>query len=221
MEVAAGDRLSDLTLETFTSLLASEAAVPGGGSASAVAGALGSALIAMVAALSRNRPKYERYRETLERVEQAAENGRQRFLALADEDAVAYGRFMEARRLPRDTEAQATARDAAVDEAARASIAAPLAIVRLCEQVVVEAQALAGRSNLNAASDLEVGTLLLEAAARGAAANVLINVPALSDAAFGGAATAEADGLVRSIQQMAERVRETVAGGDLRDPEEA
>ena len=78
---------------------------------------------------------------------------------------------------------------------------------------------MAGRSNLNAASDLEVAARLAAAAARGAAANVLINLPMVGDEHYAGAATAAVDGMLDSIERAAAIVAEIVGGGGLREPE--
>ena len=84
-----------------------------------------------------------------------------------------------------------------------------------------EMDSMAGRSNLNAASDLEVGARLAAAAARGAAANVMINLPHVGDERFAGGATATIDGLLRQIDRDMLNVVHRVAGGGLRDPEHA
>jgi formiminotetrahydrofolate cyclodeaminase len=75
-----------------------------------------------------------------------------------------------------------------------------------------------GRSNVNASSDLDVAVLLGEAAARGAAANVLINLPSVDDESFSGEATASAMRLLDSINEIASTVHEGLRSGEPRDP---
>lgn len=216
---AKASPLADLSLEEFTSRLASTAPVPGGGSASAVTASLAAALVSMVAGLSLDRPKYEPYRATLERAREAGEAYRRRFLELADADASAYSGFLAARRLPTGTEDERGRREEAVQETSRAAAEVPLQIVRECRDLAIEVEALAGRSNVNAASDLNVAGLLVEAAARGAGANVLINLPSLGDDGYAGAVTVELELCFKEIQQLVLRVRETVSDDRLRDPE--
>nr|MBA2556262.1 cyclodeaminase/cyclohydrolase family protein [Chloroflexota bacterium] len=96
-------RYADLTLHEFTGLLASSEPVPGGGSASAVAGALAASLLEMVAALSAGRPKYSPYERTIARAALEGARAREAFLELADRDAAAYAAFSAAMKLPHET----------------------------------------------------------------------------------------------------------------------
>jgi formiminotetrahydrofolate cyclodeaminase len=215
----AGSSLSDLTLNEFVDRLASDEPVPGGGSASAVAAALAASLLAMVSRLSLDRPKYEPYRVTVEQALAVADSARRRFLELADEDAAAYGGYIESRKLPKETAEEQQIRDAAMRLAARRSTEAPLATVRECARLMEAIESVAGRSNLNAASDLEVAAQLCNAAARGGAANVLINLPSVGDNRFTGGATSELEGLVHGIDRLMLQVTQLVARGTLRGPE--
>jgi formiminotetrahydrofolate cyclodeaminase len=211
--------LAGLTLSELSERLASAGPVPGGGSASAIVGSLGASLLAMVARLSLDRPKYESYRSTNEHVLSAAEVAREELLRLADDDTAAYGRFAAARRMPKETEEQQQARNEATRAAARESSDVPMSVVRECVGLLEEILSAAGRSNLNAASDLEVAARLAAAAARGAAANVLINLPMVGDERYLGATTAELNGLLEASDRMLAHIVERVAGGVLREPE--
>jgi formiminotetrahydrofolate cyclodeaminase len=210
--------LAQLTLAEFSERLASEDPVPGGGSASAVAGALAASLLCMVARLSLGRPKYEQYRQGNEAALDAAESARRRLLELADADARAYGRYTIARQMPRDTEEQQRIRTLASQAAAREASDVPLAVVRECAALLEMIEAVAGRSNVNAASDLEVGARLAMAGGRGAAANALINLPQVGDERYAGVVTAELGGLLQDMERDLANVTQRVAGGGLRDP---
>jgi glutamate formiminotransferase/formiminotetrahydrofolate cyclodeaminase len=219
--VDSPDDLARLTLAEFTDRLASAEPVPGGGSASAIAGSFAASLLAMVARLSLDRPKYEAYRATNERALAEGDRGRRRLLELADEDAVAYAAFAAARKMPKETEVEQETRDAATRAAARGASDVPLDVVRECSGLLDEIAAMAGRSNLNAASDLEVAARLSIAAAHGAAANVLINLPMVGDEAYAGLTTAELNGLLREADRVLASVAEIVGQGTLREPEAA
>ena len=213
-----GSRFRDHTVDAFVERLASAEPVPGGGSASAVAASLGAGLVAMVASLSEDRPKYADHADLHTAAIAAGRRLADRLLALADEDSAAYAVFSDALKLPRDTEEQQAARKAAMSAAARTASEVPLRCVEACHEVAAWAEALAGRSNRNASSDLEVAGLLAVAGGRGAAANVLVNLPSVDDPGWAGETTLRVDELVDDIERLADRTRQLVRSGDARDP---
>jgi methenyltetrahydrofolate cyclohydrolase len=207
-----------LTLEAFSDRLASADPTPGGGSASAVAASLGASLVAMVAALSMGRPKYEAHAALLEEVAERSRALADRFLSLADEDAAAYGEFSAALKMPRDSEEEQAARKTAIRQSARVAAAVPFQCVEACHELASLAEALAGRSNRNASSDLEVASLLAVAAAKGAGANVVVNLPAIEDDPAAGEMMGRVRELTEEINRLATATRETVRSGVARDP---
>jgi methenyltetrahydrofolate cyclohydrolase len=90
--------------------------------------------------------------------------------------------------------------------------------VEACLELVSTAEALVGRSNVNASSDLNVAALLGNAAARGAAENVLVNLPAVHDDDYAQEMTAKVMGLLDDIEQFAAQVHGGVRDGSAREP---
>jgi formiminotetrahydrofolate cyclodeaminase len=173
--------LAELTVRDLTERLASRAPTPGGGSASALGGALAAALVEMVCELTVGRPEYEDVDPLARQMGTAAGELRTALLAAAEEDAAAYDAVAEARRLPRETDDEKAARRAAIGEASVRATEVPLRVMRLASEVLDLAARMAPIGNRNAISDAGVAALFAASAARGAAFNVAINLPALPE----------------------------------------
>lgn len=202
---------ADLPVRKFLDDLASSAPTPGGGTAAAIAGAMGAALAEMVTALTLAREKYASAHEAMRLIAQAAAAARRELLALASEDAEAYDGVVSARRLPKDTEEQKAHRDERISRANRRAAEVPMRTARAAGSLLERIPELAEKGNPNAASDAGAAALLLEAAVQGALANVEINLPGNPDTAFVNEMRAEAlqlqSGAERLRSQALERVR--------------
>ena len=210
---------ADLTIGQFVERLSSAEPVPGGGAASALAAALGASLVSMVAGLSMGRSKYAAYGATLARADATGRQLTAEFLALSDRDAEAYAGYSAALKLPRETDAQKEARLEAIRAAAKVASDAPWDCVRACLRLAEVAGALAGRSNVNASSDVLVAALLAEAGARGAAENVRINLPSTGDEEYSDAMSRQLDEALHDISALTSRTREIVLSGGPQEPE--
>jgi formiminotetrahydrofolate cyclodeaminase len=171
--------LTDLTLGAFDDEVASVSPAPGGGSAAALAGSIGAALVAMVCRLSLDRDDVVSTDEELSTALEESERLRGRLLELVDEDTAAFNALMEALRMPKADDAQRSARAAALTAAKLGAAVPPFETLTAARQTLTLAASLAGRSNANVASDLGVAVQLGRAAAEGALLNVAINLSTL------------------------------------------
>jgi glutamate formiminotransferase/formiminotetrahydrofolate cyclodeaminase len=179
----AGSRLIDRTVEGFTHEAASESPAPGGGSVSALVGALGASLGAMVANLSAHKRGWD---DRWEEFSDWAERGKglyDRLLVLVDEDTEAFNEILAAHRSPSDTPDEEAAKAAAIELATRRAIEVPLKIMEAAVESFAVLAAMAEHGLESSVSDAGVGALLARAAVRGAGLNVQINTASLEDEA--------------------------------------
>jgi formiminotetrahydrofolate cyclodeaminase len=174
-------RFGDLSISAFLDALASPEPTPGGGTAAAVAGSIGAALLMMVAGLPKTRGNTDTERVQLTEARAALTSVRERLLALADKDADAYDSVVQAYRLPRTSDDEKAARKRAIAEGLRAATDTPLETLRAIAEAAPHARIVAQYGNPSAASDVRVALELLEAAGAGAAANVEANLGGLHD----------------------------------------
>jgi formiminotetrahydrofolate cyclodeaminase len=174
-------RFANQSISAFLDALASPDPTPGGGTAAAVGGALGVALLMMVAGLPRTRGNTDAERVQLGETRAALAGVRDRLLTLADTDTAAYNTVTAAYRLPKNTDEEKAARKQAVQQAMRAATDAPLDILRAVAEAMAHAKLVAALGNPSASSDVRVALELLEAAGAGASANVEINLTTLQD----------------------------------------
>ncbi|HEX6464791.1 MAG TPA: cyclodeaminase/cyclohydrolase family protein [Vicinamibacterales bacterium] len=173
--------LTEHTIHGFLEALRSPNPTPGGGSASALAGAAGASLLAMVAGLPKSRAVTV---EDLERLKAAGERCTALAVdleALVQRDSDAYDMVLAAYRRPKGTEDEKNARAAAIQSAFRAAIAAPLEVMRACAAGAEQAVVVATLGLASASSDVQVGVELLGAALRGAKLNVETNLGSVKD----------------------------------------
>lgn len=171
-------------LRDFANELSSESPAPGGGSVSALAGALGAALASMVANLTVGKKGYEASWEAMKDVAIHAQGLKDELLRAVDHDTEAFNSLMNAMGLPKKTDEQIAARDSAMEQATKTACLVPLDVMKNSLEVLQWAKAVAERGNTNAASDAGVASLMALSAVQGAGLNVKINLPGIKDEAF-------------------------------------
>jgi methenyltetrahydrofolate cyclohydrolase len=175
---------SRMTVTDLLDAFAANTPVPGGGSAAALAAALGVSLLVMVAGLPRTRTNALKEKEDLAQSAARLRPLANLLLELVDRDSEAYRSVIAAYRLPKDTTDRAEARRGAIQAAMQAATEPPLHTMRTCRQALVEAAIVADCGVPSARSDVGVALELLMAAVRGAGLNVDANLSHVSDNAF-------------------------------------
>ena len=196
--------LIGMQVDDYLQLVASDAPAPGGGSASALCGAQGIGLIAMVARLTAGEEKFAAYHPVCQQVIARADEVAAKLSQQVDIDTEAYGRIASAFKLPKGDDAEKAARKKAIGEATEYATRVPLETMRLAVQGLECAGQLMGNYNTNCASDVGCGVEGLLCCTRGAWLNVLINV--------GGVPCQEtADSLKREGEELATRAEALAA----------
>jgi formiminotetrahydrofolate cyclodeaminase len=197
-------------VETFLDELASAAPTPGGGSAAAIIGAMGAALLSMVCNVTLGKKGQEAVEPDMKAVRDESERLRARLTAMVAEDIAAFDGLMAAYRLPKTNDEEKSRRAETIQANLRAATETPLACARACAQVVALARRAAEKGFAGVISDAGVGVLAANSALRGAALNVYINAPSLTDRAYATAAATEVETLIERCARESEAVFELV-----------
>ena len=200
------------TIAKFLDELASEQPTPGGGGAAAILGAVGAALVSMVANLTIGKKNYEAFDAELKATNAAAEKVRAELTAAIDEDVVAFNGVMGAYGLPRGTDEEKAARAAAIQAALKQATDAPLRAVKACHEVIKLSAVVAEKGNVNVISDAGVAVLAANAGLRSAALNVYINTKSIKDREFAEIRLGEVNALTELAALKTEEVYAVVRG---------
>ncbi|NWF55124.1 MAG: cyclodeaminase/cyclohydrolase family protein [Syntrophaceae bacterium] len=175
------DQKDDVSLSQFLDAVAGATATPGGGSVSALAGALAAALVEMVVNLTAGKKGFEAQAAEMEKLGAEAHSYREALGSTIAQDINAYQGVMKAYLLPKSTESEKETRKEEIQKALRRAADPPLFTAATSLKVLKLCQKAAEKGNPNAITDAAVGALLAEAALQGGVLNVLINLSALKD----------------------------------------
>jgi formiminotetrahydrofolate cyclodeaminase len=190
---------TDGNLAEFLEALRSPDPTPGGGSAAALAGAMGASLLAMVGGLPKSRAATAEDTARLAAAGARCTDLADELKTLVDRDSAAYEQVMAAYRRPKGTDEEKSARSAAIQEAMRGATETPLAVMRACAAAAEQGVVVAAMGNPSASSDAAVGFELLAAALRGARRNVEINLGTIKDAGYVRRIQSEVEELERAL----------------------
>jgi methenyltetrahydrofolate cyclohydrolase len=199
-------------IEPFLDALASSKATPGGGSAAAIIGAMGAALVSMVCNLTIGKKKYADVEGEMKEVLHKAEALRHKLTGMIEDDVKAFDQVMAAYGMAKETDAEKATRDKAIQAALKQATEVPLRCCHAAREVIDLAAIASEKGNLNVISDAGVGVLAAYAALRSAALNVFTNAKIITDKAFAEAKVKELEKLLAGAEAATERAYEVVKG---------
>jgi formiminotetrahydrofolate cyclodeaminase len=173
-----------MELEGYLAELASAAPTPGGGSAATLVGALGAALVAMVARITMDNPRSGAIAGEARALADAADRLRAAYLAARPADESAFAAVVRAQGLPRTTEVESAVRTERLQAALSGAAEAPLAVAELTADAMALAARAAALENRHLMSDVECAVAFFRAAFDAAVANVRVNHAYLKDTAL-------------------------------------
>jgi formiminotetrahydrofolate cyclodeaminase len=202
--------IKDKPIQQFLDELASKAPTPGGGSAAAIMGAMGAALVSMMCNLTIGKKNYEAVEGEMKEALEQAESLRERLTDMVRADVEAFDRVMGAYGLPKDTDEQKQARSQAIQEALKAATEVPLKCAKACAEVVRLSKTVAEKGNRNVVSDAGVAVLAGYAGLRSAALNVYVNAGAIKDETFVSSRLDELSRILGGMGEVNEEIYQTV-----------
>jgi formiminotetrahydrofolate cyclodeaminase len=201
-------QFASLSVSDFLDALSSPDPTPGGGTASAITGAIGVSLLMMVSSLAKTKTGSDDERLAMDDARATLGLLRATLVTLADADSAAFDAVMAAYRLPKASDQEKAVRTAAIQQALWAATEVPLETLHACADALAEAPAVARCGNPTAASDVGVAIRLLEAAAAGADANVRINLSGIRDESRKANADHDATALMQRAAASASSARD-------------
>lgn len=198
---------SEMTAQAFTDVLASKEPVPGGGGASSLVGAIGTALASMVANLTTGKKKYAAFEPDLKRILEQADMLRAELLAEIDEDARCFEPLSKAYGIPKDDPQRAET----LEDALRVACSAPMEIMRTAARAIDLHAELVEKGSALMQSDVGVGVLCCKTALQGASLNVYVNAKLMADREYAEELCDEADSLLETYGKRADEVYAAVA----------
>ncbi len=202
--------LTSRTLSEFIDDVASNSPAPGGGSVSALCGALGAALSGMVCRLTIGKKSYEGVQDEMLSTVGQADELRAKLTGLIDQDTEAFNQVMRAFTLPKGTDDEKRIRSESIQTATKQATLVPLEVMKLCEQAMGVAATVAERGNVNSITDAGVAGLILKAGCEGAALNVQINLATLKDKTFVDETSTLVSALLTNVEAVSDRIRQRV-----------
>jgi len=201
---------SKLSCEEFVSVLSSKAPVPGGGGASSLVGAIGTALGNMVGSLTVGKKKYASVENDIIELKKRADQLQADLLRLVERDAEVFEPLSRAYALPKATEEEKAEKQRIMEKALREASVVPLEIMEKCCEAIELQREFAAKGSSLAISDAGVGVAMCKAALLGASLNVFINTKAMTDRDYAEAVNAKANAMLDRYTGLADEIYSSV-----------
>lgn len=192
--------------DEFVEVLATKAPVPGGGGASALVGAVGTALGNMVGSLTVGKKKYADVEAEIRLLQKESDRLQQELLELVEKDAQVFEPLSKAYGLPKETEEEKAEKARVMEAALKEACSVPMEIMEKCCQAIEGIEVYAKKGSVIAISDAGVGAAFLRAALEGASLNVYINTKSMQDRAYAAELNDRADQMLETYTKRAEAV---------------
>ena len=194
------------TCEDFIEVLASKAAVPGGGGAAALTGAIGIALGNMVGSLTVGKKTYADVEDEIIECKKEADEIAKEFLELMDKDAEAFEPLAKAYGMPRETEEEKAEKARVMAIVLKDACAVPMEIMEKCCEAIDVIEEFAAKGSALAISDAGVGVTFCKAALLGASLNVFINTKSMADKEYAASLNEKADKMIADYSKKADEI---------------
>lgn len=204
------EKMAQKSCVDFIEVLASKAAVPGGGGAAALAGAIGMALGSMVCNLTTGKKKYAQYEEAIQEILDKAAKLEEELLSMIDKDAEGFYPLSKAYGLPTSTEEEKQYKTETMKKCLKVACEVPMDIVRLCFDSIKLHEELVDKGSKLAISDVGCGVQCLRAAILSGQLNVIINVNSMKDREYAEKIEKECNQLVQEGVKICDEVYQKV-----------
>ncbi|WP_297132113.1 cyclodeaminase/cyclohydrolase family protein [Terrisporobacter sp.] len=204
------EKIAEKSCIDFIEVLASKAAVPGGGGAAALAGAIGMALGSMVCNLTTGKKKYAQYEEAIQEILVKAAKLQEELLSMIDKDAEGFYPLSKAYGLPTSTEEEKQYKAETMEKCLKVACEVPMNIVRLCFDSIKLHEELVDKGSKLAISDVGCGVQCLRAAILSGQLNVIINVNSMKDREYAEQIEKECNELVQDGVKICDEVYQKV-----------
>ncbi len=202
--------IKEKSIQTFLDELASKSATPGGGSAAALMGAQGAALVSMVCRITIGKPKFAEVEAELQEVLESAESLRAELTELIKADIDVFNRLMSKYALPKETDGEKALRSEAIQEVLKDATEVPLQCVHACLKIIELSRIAAEKGSPGVVSDAGAAVMSAYGGLKSSSLNVYINVRSLKDQAFAEAKVAELEAAIAGIDGCVNSIYETV-----------